>query len=257
VDLELQTGRKRRLSVDDLFRKGDLVFLTITSGAHGTMLYRNGALITVAPQLMFPASSFEGRLILGDTAAKADSWSGELRGLAVYRSELTSAQVRRNYEGWVQNGRPDIDSTERNAGLYLMSERKEKIVHNSALPAPDLHIPDKYIVLDQYLLEPVWQEFSMTKSYWSAVLKNIVGLIPFGFWFYAYLVKTPRFRHAAAITVALGFAASLTIEIVQWFLPTRDSGTSDIVANTLGALCGVMLYRWSRRFGFVRRLLPG
>jgi glycopeptide antibiotics resistance protein len=155
----------------------------------------------------------------------------------------------------LQNGRPTIDPTEQNAALYPMNEHAGNVARSNVTTGLDLHIPERYSVVDQIFLEPIWKEFSMTRNYWRAAVKNIVGLIPLGSCFYAFLLRFHRFRHAAAITVALGLTVSLTIEITQGFLPTRDSGTSDIFTNTLGAYCGVILYRWSRRFVLVQRLL--
>ena len=94
----------------------------------------------------------------------------------------------------------------------------------------------------KFALEPFWSEFSLTRSYWDAALKNIVGFIPFGICFYAYVSALPT-RRSVLITVALGTATSFTAEILQAFLPTRESGTTDLITHTLGTWIGVAPYR--------------
>ena len=76
---------------ENVFRKPGPVFLTITSGIHGTAVYTDGVLARTAPQFRLSTSDFTGRLVSGDSPGQTDSWSGQLLGLAIYRRELTAA----------------------------------------------------------------------------------------------------------------------------------------------------------------------
>ena len=250
TDLRLQAeipgdqrhAREVNLYAKNVFRKAAPVFVTITSGMKGTVVYADGVLVKTAPRFRFSSKQLTGPLVLGDSPGQGDSWSGQLLGLAIYHRELTTPQVLRHYRTWVQMGRPETGEDDRNVALYLLDEGSGNVIHDSARSGVDLFIPERYVVLDQIFLEPLWKEFNMSRSFWEAVLKNIVGFIPFGFFFYAYLSTVLRGRRAAYATVILGTAVSLIIEILQAYLPTRDSGTTDLITNTLGTWIGVASY---------------
>ena len=254
TDLMLESGRsgspgrarEQRIYFSDVFRQGRPVFVTITLGEQATLAYVNGALARAARRFQLAPGDCTGRLIVGDSPRQQDTWSGQVRGLAVYSSELTAPTVLRHYGTWMKMGRPDIGELDRAAALYLFDERAGDIVHSRAGPGVDLFIPGTYTVLDEIFLEPFWDEFNMSWSYWTNILKNIVGFVPLGFCFCAYFVLVRRTNRAGLVTVMLGFAVSLTIEVFQAFLPTRDSGTTDLITNTLGAWVGVMLYNVAR-----------
>jgi hypothetical protein len=248
-DLEIQAkqngrwrARTAKFYVHDVFRKAKPVFVGVSSGAHGTAVYVNGVLVKATTQFRLSGEHFVGRLIVGDARGQTDSWRGQLFGLAVYHSELTQAQVARHYRTWTPAGRPAVVGDERTVALYLFNEHEGNVAHNTAGPGFDLQIPGKYVVLDKIFLEPFWHEFTLSRSYWSAALKNIVGFIPLGFCFYHYL-RGLRVKHVRLVTVMLGTAVSVTIEVLQAYLPTRDSGMTDIFTNTLGTWIGVASYK--------------
>jgi hypothetical protein len=231
------------LYVKDAFsRKSRPVFVTISAGVQGTCVYIDGVPATTAPRFPLSVRNFSGQLVLGDSAGQPDSWSGQLLGLAIYDRQLTATQVVDNYETWKRELRPEIDVDEHRVALYLFNEHTGNVVRDSAHSGVDLYIPERYQVVDKIVLEPFWTEFRMSRSYWGAVLKNIVGFIPFGFCYYAYLATLPSIKRPTLVTVALGTVVSFTIEVLQAFLPTRESGTTDLITNTLGTWVGVEAY---------------
>lgn len=246
TDLEISIRRtapsrvSTRLYAGDVFRSNKPLFLTIASGAQGLKIYVDGVLLRTVRHVL-PTEDFAGRMIVGDAPGQTDSWKGRFFGLAIYHRELPLAQVARHNETWTRTGLIDIAHDAGSVALYPMDERAGRIIHDKSGNGLNLFIPEKYMIVDQISLEPFWQEFSMSRSYWSSVLKNIVGFIPLGCCFCAWLVAC-RFKRPALVTVVLGAAVSLTIEILQAYLPTRDSGTTDIITNTIGTWIGVALY---------------
>jgi hypothetical protein len=243
----LRDGRYRTRTaifyVGDVFHQGKPLFITVTSKGGQTSVYIDGALAETAPKFPLSAKDLEGELVIANLPREDDSWSGLLRGLAIYDQELSSAEVFHHYETWTKKGRPDASENEGAVALYLFDERAGRVIHNQVHRGPDLYIPERYLVLDQVFLEPLWEEFHPTWSYGQDILINIAGFIPFGFLFCAYLSLAGRIKSPALVTILLGFMVSLTIESLQAFLPTRDSGTTDLITNTLGTCLGVWLYR--------------
>lgn len=252
TDLELRSKRSdeqhrvrtAEFYVDNVFRQGQQRFITLTSDGNQTGVYIDGVLATVASQFPLSAEDFSGELIIANSPVQNDSWQGQLFGLATYRQELSPSQVLEHYQTWTKAGRPAITSDEYNTALYLFDEHEGRIVHNLVKSGVDLYIPKRYTVFDEKFLERPWDEYSPNWSYLEDVLINIAGFIPLGFVSMAYLSSVRKIRRATLLTILLGCAVTLTIEILQAHLPTRDSGMTDLITNTLGTCLGVVVYRW-------------
>jgi VanZ family protein len=235
-------GRTAWFMVDHVFREKKPVFVTITLGKEVTSVYLDGVLAKVSPILGVSTNNFTGRLVIADSPTAHDSWSGQILGLAIYHHMLTSVQVAQHYENWRQNRRPTLSEDEALVALYLLDERNGNIAHNQFDPATDLIIPSRYSILHPSFLMAPWREYKPTWSYWQDFSVNIAGFIPLGFCLATYFSSVRVIERPRATTIALGFIVSLTIEVLQAFLPTRSSGTTDLVTNTFGTALGAMLY---------------
>ena len=253
ADLALRNGSPREhlqakgasvVYIDEIFRNRKLTLIAIASGAQGTKVYIDGALATTAPHFRLSTKDFTGQLVIGTSPVVNDSWSGQLRGLAIYEQELTAAQVSRHFGTWTAKGRPDLAQNEHALALYLFDEHQGRLVHDRGGSGIDLRIPERYQIVHEKFLEVPWTEFYPGPNYWKNLGINVGGFIPLGFFFCEFLISTGQLSRPAIATIIFGSALSLTIEVLQAYLPTRDSGMTDVVTNTLGTCLGVALCRW-------------
>jgi VanZ family protein len=246
-DLELLRAGQKKLGqsgktyVDDIFSHQKPVLVAITSGPYGTTVFVDGEPSRKFENLKVSSRDLTGRLIIGNSPVTTDEWSGQLKGLAIYDRELTADEVSQHVARWKNSAQPDVAKSGSAIARYLFNEGAGTIVHNQMDSATDLLIPERFFVLHAQFLERPWDEFRPDRNYWKDVGINVAGFLPLGFFFCAYFSHLPKVQHPAALTIALGFAVSFTVEILQAFLPTRDSGMTDLITNTLGAALGAMV----------------
>ena len=228
--------------VRGVFRERKPSLVTIVLGSRELLVYINGTLETVFPHSV-AWNDLTGRLVLANSPTSNDSWSGKIFGLAIYRGQLSHSQIATDYASWI--GKQTLVPTKEGspAALYLFDEHGGAVVHNGLDPKTDLSIPKHYFILHPGFMRAPWREYHPTWDYWQDVGVNIAGFVPLGLCFFAYLSLTRAIRYPGTTAVAIGLFTSLTIEILQAFLPTRSSGLTDVITNTLGTAIGVMICR--------------
>jgi VanZ like family/Concanavalin A-like lectin/glucanases superfamily len=229
--------------VGGVFQLNKPVFVTVTLDSQGTSVYVNGVLAEVS-HLSGTWNDLTGRVVLANAPTSNDSWSGKILGLAIYQQKLTASRIVADYLSWMTTRKP-ILSAEGGAALYLFDEHGGAVARNRLDPATDLTIPKHYFILHPGVMVAPWREFHATWGYWQDAAVNIAGFALFGFCGCAYLSLVRVIKYPGATTVFLGLFTSLAIELLQVFLPTRVSDTTDLITNTLGAAIGVMICRSS------------
>jgi hypothetical protein len=252
----------QEMGLDNALLKDQDVFVTITSGREGTAIYMNGRLAKSYPRhrLLDGYKQEPIRLILGNSSAGEQYWTGHLLGLAIYNRALASDQVSRHYNFWMQKYSSLIRGSEGLIGLYLFNERRGRTVHNSISSSNTLTIPSIFKPIRRTILSLPDRDFLGSWSFVQDVTINIVGFIQFGFFLAAFLRKVtqPRRRLVYMITAILGTGLSFIIELTQAYLSTRDSSLTDVLCNTAGTILGVVILHIATRLTPVRHeSLPG
>jgi VanZ family protein len=171
--------------------------------------------------------------------------------LAIFGRQLTPEEVTTHYRGLLKGEESTLVAIDNRIAFYPFNERMGRVIHSTIDRSPALSIPTHYFVLNPEFLTPPWRHFHSSLGYWADVAVNVGGFVPLGFCVYAYFSTLKQVKHSALIAIGLGFVTSLTIEVSQAFLPTRDSGINDLITNTLGTAIGVMVFRraWASGLG--------
>jgi VanZ family protein len=235
-------GKPPLIQIKDVFRKHQ-VFLTITSNGRDAAIYVDGQLVAKKDGFGLSAQNLSGQLLIANSPLRDNSWQGGLRGLAVYNTMLTASEVSKHYEDWTQRRRAPDTNNSRLVAVYTFRERAGRIIHDSGASGVDLYIPKKFLVVNQLLLEMPWSEVYSDRYYLEDCLLNIAGFIPLGLFATAYFRSFQYMKRPALAAIFAGGCISLLIEIVQAYLPTRFSGVTDIITNTMGTAIGARFYR--------------
>lgn len=221
-----------------------LVFLSITSGPSGTTVYANGQMLRRLPKYALPRRALHGTLVLGTDSSTLDPWLGEVRGLALYHEELSSDQVAEHHRAWMSGSPLTCQNDEGQTALFTFTEEAGNRIANRCPGGASLMVPSLFRIPDKPFLALPWREFSPDVGYVADVLRNIVGFVPFGFALYGFLLLSGKTRSASLVTVLAGACTSFGIEVLQAFIPQRESGLTDVMTNTFGMLCGALLLRF-------------
>lgn len=239
--------------VGEVIARGRDTLATVTAGPDGTTVYVDGRARKFAPDLGLSLKDINGEMLVGNSPVGNNSWSGILRGLAIYRKKLTPEEVSSHYAAWKANNTDQLDKQSMLA-FYLFRERSGQTVKNEIPGGIGLSIPLHYTIWRQYFMRAPWQEFQASPAYIKDLFENVVGFIPLGLVLYPYFLVVRRSNRPWLMSYLTGAILSLTIEILQSFLPARYSGWTDVITNSTGAALGASVYLWSGAQRFLRSL---
>lgn len=229
------------IGADGILTAGRRSLVTIVSRSEGTDIHCNGQLIKSYPdvRLLGEKETLEGhRLYFGNSPDLHCPWAGRVMGFTLLGKALTVSEVaepRTPAEGGPFScSRGDLAAV----ACYRFDGSAGESIADLSGSANDLWIPARLVFDKRPLGLPDDQHLSA-----SDVTVNLLGFVPFGFLVYLRLVaagKSSAWR-SFFFTTAVGFGASLAIELTQVWLPGRDSSLLDLTTNTLGSAIGAAM----------------
>ncbi len=252
------TRKWPRISAKNALSLGETSFITVTSSDLGTRLFVNGLLAKADEnwQLTVPDDGKKLRLILGNSVYGKHGWNGEIYGLALYGKALSPEEVKSLYERSVRESRFLHSEVEDLLLLFTFTEDKGHLIPDKSGHNLPLQLSSRSIQFKKTFLSAPWHNFNPNKSFFVDAILNLIGFIPLGTVTYCWLRQSHLLpsRYETTGIVVFCFSLSLSMEILQAWLPNRSSSLLDLSLNTLGAWLGVLLLGMMHRIKMGRSI---
>ena len=233
--------RVPRITADTSKFPKDPLWLTISSTTNGTSLFLNGKPVATSTKLhlTLPGEPEAGRMMLGNSASASHPWLGVISFVSLLPRPLTASEVESR---WRTRGDPSASTTEALL-LYRFEEAGGSTIRNHGLQFASLTIPPRLHALGRRFLQGSLATSTPSHSLTLDTVVNFIGFMPFGA-AVAIVLRSSRRSSCRIIFITLfvGFALSLTIELTQAWMPSRDSSLRDLLLNTAGAPLGAWLW---------------
>jgi hypothetical protein len=179
-----------------------------------------------------------GPLILGNSADGSFPWTGDIFGLAIYSRALSTSEQAEHARNWSMAAPANVAASPDLTALFIFNERPERtVIHDRTGSNNDISIPSRFHPVRRVLL----RRYSVHALNWPDIIVNVIGFIPLGVVLFAYFQVSPRSRHQSALlALVVSVGTSVSIEVLQLYLPSRDPSLIDVTTNAFGAAVGIV-----------------
>jgi hypothetical protein len=237
------------IGIEDALEEDTTYLISITSEKRNTDIYMNGKLVKSFPHfsLIPDKRGLSGYLILGNSSLGTHPWNGTFLGLAIYDYTLTSKEVLDHYHVWQKSAQSFLSEEKMPVALYLFDEHGGDQIRDYSGSLNHLRMPENFHPLRRTVLGLPSKDLWLTHWNLMDITINILGFVPFGFFVTAWLrqVKNLPALRAYKLSILVGSCLSLAIELIQAYLPTRDSSLMDVFSNIMGTATGVLILEYA------------
>lgn len=238
--VEVQRGEQRmRASVADGLPRGERTLLVIAGTRRSLAVFVDGVLRREVRRAEADSSEWNASypILLGARGDGKYRWTGVLYSIRMLDYALSSEKIR-ELRG-TEPGTPVL--------AYDFSEGRTDSVQNTGTGgAGAVLIPEQFRPRHRAILMDLG-ESGAPFPIWRDLVLNVLAFLPLGMMLSALFPGRVKPLVVLVVVAAAAFGLSLTIELLQAYLPRRWSTFTDVWTNTLGGLTGVLIY--STRIG--------
>jgi len=233
---------------DAVFNAGERTWIALVYDGTRLHLYQNGirkGAKRTGP-LVFSQWDTSFPLVIGSDAHGRFHWKGKISTLAIFDRSFPQRKIR-DVTRSIGDYAPLVHYTFKKASGTRVKDEGTGTSGN-------LMVPFRYRPYKRVVLGSPSTAFNDYRRDLRDILLNLAGFIPFGLLMMLSLTRRGiKTGTALFISLAAGFGLSLVIEMIQPFLSSRTSSTTDLINNTLGTTLGALGYAVTRsRSAFLR-----
>ena len=242
--------RTKRLAVSTSLKQPVKQLITIATDKNGTRVYFDGRLVGNRKDLTLRMPRGNGaatRLTIANSVYGRHPWQGEVYGLAIYDTALSAKDAKDHHSAWAKSDHFSFAEPYDPVLLYYFDGVKERLIQDHSDLSYHLFLPQRLKVLAPEYFFQRFNEPNYSEKFFKDTVLNFIGFLPFGFVLGVFFTRIGGIFRANSVlfTLMVGFLISLFIETIQAWTPLRSSDMLDIILNTLGAMVGATVFRYT------------
>ncbi len=237
------SGRDKPIhfETEGVFIKDRKTTLAIAFDGERLLLYKDGMLRRARRTAPLTPGPWEGTypLVVGSEGNGKSPWKGSVERIAIFDRLLSRQEISTSAGPDGAGGLDPLIHYDLTGAPRTRTRHAMEMKDSGRPPAADLFVPARFAPFQRTYLGSVSLKWEDLRHEWDDILLNIAVFIPLGVILFGFLFRWGvRPGLALALAVMAGFLLSLSVELLQAWLPTRNSSLMDVITNTLGTAVG-------------------
>lgn len=222
------------VTVDTVFKTRTPVWIAITFTGETVRCYVNGVKRDERRTGPMALTQWNAAypLVVGTDPNGGLQWEGVIHSAAIFDRSMSKAELRK--PGLIFKKYSSIIH-------YDFSKGHAQYLRSTGTDGDSLYVPARYQPYDRLTLFDTFRYLGKQRLYIRDIVANIFFFLPIGFFSAMLLGRSfKKIISIIVLSVIIGCVLSVSVELLQIYLPSRFSSMLDVLSNTSGAALGAL-----------------